>query len=506
MIKRALFSLSDKSGIDRLAKFLAHNGVEILSTGGTAEFLRNLGIKVKEVSEETEFPEILSGRVKTLHPKIFGGILRRDNIESDVRDLEKLNIKPIDMVVVNLYPFEIISKETEDENVLIENIDIGGVTLIRAAAKNYKNVIVVVDPSDYDIVIEQLKNNGDVDLQTRRKLALKAFERTMKYDSTILTKLSEIFDEMVIESLAMKKVDSLRYGENPHQEAFLYKLEKDSLFDKIEILHGIKLSYNNWVDVSAVINMMKDFPENSVVIVKHTNPCGVAWKEDTYYSYKEALSTDPLSAYGGIVGIKGKVDGKLARALNEHFFEIIVALDFDSEAFDILKKKKKRRLLRLKDFPKEKYDYKFLDGIILKQKKDEGDVFDKIEVKVGENLDENQKKELEFAMTVCKHVKSNAIVITKNMKVLGIGAGQMSRVDALKIAIAKAKEFNHDLKNSFLASDAFFPFSDSIEIAHEAGIKFIAEPGGSIRDEEVIEKAKKLGLTLVFTGKRHFRH
>ncbi|MDI3472612.1 MAG: phosphoribosylaminoimidazolecarboxamide formyltransferase / cyclohydrolase [Thermotogaceae bacterium] len=506
MVRRVLISLSDKNGIEELAKFLAENGAEILSTGGTASFLRKLGIEVKEVSEETKFPEILSGRVKTLHPHIFGGILRRDNIESDLKELEKTGIKPIDMVVVNLYPFEMVSEKTNDEDTLIENIDIGGVTLIRAAAKNYKNVIVIVDPKDYNNVLEQLKTTGDVDLKTRKKLALKAFERTVKYDSAILQKLSEVFNELPVETIIAKNAGSLRYGENPHQSAFIYKFEAENLLDKVEILHGIELSYNNWLDSVSVINMLRDFPENSAVIVKHTNPCGAAWKEDTYNSYKEALSTDPLSAYGGIVGIKGKVDEKLAQALNEHFFEIVIALDYDNDALDILRKKKKRRIVKLKEFPKGNYEYRFLDGIILKQEKDKGNVFDKFDVKTDGKVSEEQKRELEFAMTVCKHVKSNAIVISKNMKVLGIGAGQMSRVDALKIALMKAKEFGHDLRDSFLASDAFFPFADSIEIAHKAGIKFVVEPGGSIRDDEVIQKAQELGITLVFSGKRHFKH
>jgi len=506
VIRRALISLSDKSGIEKLAKFLFENGVEILATGGTAKFLRDLGIDAKEVSEETRFPEILSGRVKTLHPKIFGGILRRDNVESDVKDLEALGVKPIDMVVVNLYPFEQVSQETDDEDELIENIDIGGITLIRAAAKNYRNVVIIVDPNDYDMVIKQIRENDDVDIQTRKKLALKAFKRSVSYDSAILSKLSKIFSESRFEAILMEEAGKLRYGENPHQNAELYKTEKDSMIDRLEVLHGIELSYNNWVDVSAVVNMMADFPENSVVIVKHTNPCGVAWKEDVFTSYVEALSTDPLSAFGGIVGIKGKIDEQLAQKLNEHFFEIIVALDYDENVLDILRKKKKRRLIKLNGFSEQKYEYKFLDGVVLKQRKDLGDIFEKFEIKTGNELTNDQIEELKFAMTVCKHVKSNAIVITKNRKVLGIGAGQMSRVDALKIAVMKAKEFNHNLNGAFLASDAFFPFPDSIEIAHKEGIKFIAEPGGSVRDEEVIEKAKELGVTLVFTGKRHFRH
>lgn len=506
MIRRALISLSDKSGIEKLARFLHEKGVEILATGGTAKFLKDLKIDVKEVSEETGFPEILSGRVKTLHPKIFGGILRRDDVESDVRDLEGLEIKPIDMVIVNLYPFEKVSELTNDERELIEEIDIGGITLIRAAAKNYRNVVVVVDPNDYEMIIEQINLNGDVNIQTRRRLALKAFKRSASYDCAILSKLSDLFHEPHFEAVLMEENGKLRYGENPHQHAELYKSEEGSLIDNLKILHGIELSYNNWVDVSAVVNMMNDFPENSVVIVKHTNPCGVAWKEDIFTSYVEALSTDPLSAFGGIVGIKGKVDEKLARKLNEHFFEIIIAMDYSEEALDVLRKKKRRRLIKLEDFPKQKYGYKFLDGVVLKQEKDLGEVFEKLEIKAGSELTDSQIEEFRFAMTVCKHVKSNAIVLTKNRKVLGIGAGQMSRVDALKIAVMKAKEFNHDLNGAFLASDAFFPFADSIEIAHKEGIKFIAEPGGSVRDEEVIKKAKELGITLVFTGKRHFKH
>lgn len=521
MIKRALISVSDKSGIVDFARELEQLGVEILSTGGTERALKNAGIKVKNVSEVTGFPECLDGRVKTLHPKIHGGILAiRDNREH-MEQIEELGIEPIDMVVINLYPFkETILKKNASMEDAIENIDIGGPAMIRAAAKNYKDVVVVVNPSDYRPVLDEIKNMGDVDIKTRFGLACKVFEHTGHYDTLVAAYLKEkafeggvIGDESFFPgtiTMTFEKVQDMRYGENPHQKAVFYKevTAKEGCIANAIQLHGKELSYNNINDTNGALDLLKEFDEPTVVAVKHANPCGVGSAGSIYEAYIKAYEADPVSIFGGIVAANREIDGETAKEISKIFVEIVIAPSYTENALDILTRKKNIRILKLDGITRKPsrrdFDMKKVSGGILVQECNTELVnMNDIKYVTSQKPDEKQMEDLIFAMKVVKHTKSNAIVLVKNKQTVGIGPGQANRVTSVKIALDYAKE---KAKGAVLASDAYFPFPDWIEMAASSGIMAVMQPGGSIRDQESIDGCNEKGIAMVFTGMRHFKH
>lgn len=516
-IKTALLSVFDKEKIIPLAQALVTKGVKIISSGGTAIHLQKNGIEVQEVSSLTGFPEMLEGRVKTLHPKIHGGILAK-RTDAHLQQLAEAGINTIDLVVVNLYPFEKVKDENPDMDVLIENIDIGGPTLLRSAAKNQKYVCVLPSPEDYNDLLEEFNKNKMVSEKFARKMAIKTFTVTAYYDSLISQVLSAK-SEMNIHSendkfpLLLKKEAQLRYGENPFQQANLYK---DGLLAANELsivnckqLWGKELSFNNYIDLDSALKMTMEFSSPFTCVLKHTNPCGAALGDSIEEAFDKAHSGDPKSAFGGIIGVNQKVTVPLAEKISTSFFECILAPGFEKKALEILQKKKNIRLLQWPDNYQrsglDKWDIKKISGGFLVQELDTH--FEQVkewELKAGQPV--SDEAELDFAWKMVKHVKSNAIILIKNRQLIGVGAGQMSRVDAVNNAMAKAKEFNFELEGAILSSDAFFPFPDSIETAFAEGVKIFIEPGGSIRDDQVIETAKKLGVSLYFTGYRHFKH
>ncbi|MCU7503976.1 MAG: bifunctional phosphoribosylaminoimidazolecarboxamide formyltransferase/IMP cyclohydrolase [Ignavibacteria bacterium] len=504
MKKLALISVSDKSGITEFARDLSSLGYEILATGNTAKLLTQNDIKCTEISDFTDFPEIFSGRVKTLQPRIFGGILMRRDNESDISEAEKNNVVPIDIVCVNLYPFPKVVEEDLPLDVKIENIDIGGPSLIRAASKNYKYVSVLTDPGQYSGFIEELKK-GEISLPTRQSLAAAAFSYTSFYDTLIANFLEKAFGlAKTSMRLNFPLSQSLRYGENPHQAAALY-----GSFNKyFEIVHGKEISYNNIIDLIAAVELVQEIKSTACVIVKHTNPCGAAMGSSVLDAYQRALSSDPVSAYGGIVAFNEEVDKETALKLNEIFLEIVCAPSFSEEAMEILLKKKNRRLVKvLGSLSDESVLYKSVPGGLISQAKDNSRL-DKSQTKTvtKKQVNEDLWKDLELAWVVCKHTKSNAIVYAKDRKIIGVGAGQMSRVDSARIAVLKAKEHGHDLENAVAASDAFFPFADGVIEMASNGIQAVIQPGGSVRDDEVIKAADENNLAMVFTGIRNFKH
>ncbi|EDP74166.1 bifunctional phosphoribosylaminoimidazolecarboxamide formyltransferase/IMP cyclohydrolase [Hydrogenivirga sp. 128-5-R1-1] len=517
MSKRALISVSNKEGVVEFAKELEKLGYEIISSSGTARVLRESGVRVVEVSEITGFPEIMGGRVKTLHPKIHGGLLAvRDNPEY-MQQLEKYNIKPIDIVAINLYPFEETVKKGADLDEIIENIDIGGPAMVRASAKNHKFVTIIVDPEDYQLVIEELKEQGQTTLETRRKLALKAFRHTAVYDSIISEVLNEKFEinEKFPQeySIPLRRKEILRYGENPHQEGALYikPTEQEGLrVAESEILHGKQMSFNNYLDVEGAVNLAKelDCEENVCVIVKHSNPCGVAVRKTQKEAYLQALKADSKSAFGGIVAFNKPLNLETAQELINLFLEVIIAPEFEKDALEFLKEKKKNlRLVKIKNFNKKPkgFDFRRISGGLLLQDRDL-QLYKELKVVSKRQPTKEEMEDLIFAFKIVKHVKSNSVVIAKNKASVGIGPGQTSRVDSLETAVKKAREFNLPLEGSVLASEAFFPFRDSVDEAAKYGIKAIIQPGGSIRDKEVIEAADEHGIAMIFTGMRHFKH
>lgn len=512
-MKRALISVSDKTGVLEFAKELKNLGYEIISSSGTAKYLKENGIDVIEVSQLTGFPEILDGRVKTLHPKIHGGILAiRDNQEHR-KQLQENDIKPIDIVAINLYPFENTVKKGADLDEIIENIDIGGPALVRASAKNYKYVAIITDPKDYSDIINELKEYGEITIHTKKKLSLKAFRHTAFYDSIISQVLNEKFEinEDFPESLTipMRLKSGLRYGENPHQKASLYlnPLENGVSVADSEILQGKEMSFNNYYDVDSAVLLVKEFEEPACVIVKHNNPCGVAVAENIKQAYALALETDPKSAFGGIVAFNKEVDEDTAKELTKLFLEVVVAPSFSDSALEVLKTKKNLRVVKVKNFDKklEGKDIKRISGGYLLQDRNLG-LYTELKVVTERQPTEKELEDLIFALKVVKHVKSNAVVIAKEKRTVGIGVGQTSRVDSLETAIKKAKEFNLPLEGSVLASEAFFPFRDSIDTAAKEGIKAVIQPGGSIRDKEVIDACNEHGIAMIFTNMRHFKH
>jgi len=503
--KLALISVSNKENIVEFASKLIQFNYDIIATGNTARILKENNITTIEISDYTSFPEIFSGRVKTLHPVVFGGILMRRNNQNDINQAELNNITPIDVVCVNLYPFPDVVKRTDISlKEKIENIDIGGPSLIRAAAKNYEHVSVLTAPAQYDEFLTEL-GKGEVSIATRCKLAYAAFAHTSYYDTLIANYFEKEFEQDKTDiRLNYKLSGKLRYGENPHQNAYLF----GDFYDHFEILHGKELSYNNIIDLAAAVEFVNDLDENSCAIVKHTNPCGAATANNIFDAYVEALSCDHASAFGGIVAVNGMIDMKLAEKLNEHFLEIICAPGYTDDALKILAKKKNRRLIKvIAGDDAHELSYKNIPGGIIAQSKDKSNLTT-VELKLVTKRKYTDKEldDLKFAWVVCKHTKSNAVVYAKNKKAIGVGAGQMSRVDSSKIAALKAKENGHDLRGAVAASDAFFPFADGlIEIAKH-GITAVIQPGGSVRDEEVIEAADKHNISMIFTGIRNFKH
>lgn len=511
MKKRAIISVSNKKGIVTFAKQLVELGVEIISTGGTKRVLAEHGIPVVSISDVTNFPEILDGRVKTLHPNIHGGLLAVRDDETHKKQLQEHVITPIDFVVVNLYPFqETIAKPNVPLMEAIENIDIGGPTMLRAAAKNHAYVTAVVDPTDYELVIEQLKQYGEVLLETRRALAAKVFRHTAAYDAMIAQYLTNIVGETYPETMTMTfvKKQSLRYGENPHQTAAFYEKPLSSPFSiaAAKQLHGKELSYNNINDANAALQIVAEFAEPAAVAVKHMNPCGVGVGETIAEAFQKAYEADATSIFGGIVALNREVDEQTAAKLNDIFLEIIIAPSFTEQALDILTRKKNIRLLTV-DFQAERKQEPFIVSVrggLLVQDEDTYTIDDAtLQVVTERKPTEEEWANLTFAWRVVKHVKSNAIVLAKNGMTIGVGAGQMNRVGAAKIAIEQAGEH---AKGAVLASDAFFPMSDTVEAAAQAGVTAIIQPGGSIRDEDSIQKANEYGIAMVFTGVRHFKH
>jgi len=516
-IKRALISVSDKKGIIDFAKTLIKFNVEILSTGGTAKLFAENNIPVIEVSDYTGFPEMLDGRVKTLHPKIHGGILGKRDDEKHLQTMNKFNIPLIDLVVVNLYPFEAtISKENCQLSEAIENIDIGGPAMIRSSAKNYNGVAVVTEVSDYKMIEDALKqNDGALNLECRFNLAKKAFEHTAKYDSAISNYLNGLDTNRNVTypnklNLAFNKKMDLRYGENPHQSASFYVdeiINKGSLAS-FKQLQGKELSYNNLNDADTAWECVKSFKLPSCVIVKHANPCGVGSSKDLLDAYKNAFLTDPTSAFGGIIACNTPLDKNTASQIITQFVEVVIAPSYEAESLKIFESKPNIRLLEVTlDNNFNAFELKKIGGGLLVQSPDNFNI-DINHCKIVSKLKPNQEQmdDMLFAWRIAKYVKSNAIVFCKNNRTLGIGAGQMSRVDSTKVASIKAQNANLDLTNSVVASDAFFPFRDGIDVLAAAGAKCVIQPGGSLRDEEVISAADELGLVMLFTGYRHFRH
>ncbi len=521
-IRRALISVSDKDGIEELARELASYDIEIISTGGTAKMLRDAGIEVKDVSEHTGFPEIMEGRVKTLHPKIHGGILAKHDNDEHIKAMSDNDIVPIDMVIINLYPFVKTIQSDAGFTQCIENIDIGGPAMIRAAAKNHDHVAVVTDPQDYDRVIEDMKsNNGCITYNLRKSLALTAFSLTASYDSNIASWFAQQTKEETPRRVSFSGTlkQKLRYGENPHQSAALYLVD-DSLRPgaaRATQVQGKELSYNNLNDTDAAFELVSEFDKPTVAIIKHANPCGVASGDNCLEAYRKALLCDQTSAFGGIIALNQTLSSDLAKTIIERFVEVIIAPSIEGEAIDILKQKSNIRVLTTGTMPDKNQNIRLVKRIaggLLVQETDRA-LFDDENMKVVTDR-EPTKKEMEdliFAFTVAKHVKSNAIIYAKDSATVGIGAGQMSRIDSSKIAAWKAQEAAREAGwdealtiGSVVASDAFFPFADGLIAAADAGVTAVIQPGGSIRDQEVIDAANERGLAMVFTAMRHFRH
>ena len=514
-IRRALISVSDKTGIVELAQTLNHNGVELLSTGGTAKLIADAGIAVTEISDHTGFPEMMAGRVKTLHPKVHGGILGRRGIDDEV--MREHAIAPIDLVIINLYPFQqtVADPDCSLEDA-IENIDIGGPAMVRAAAKNHASVTIVVDPDDYPALLQEMADDGSVSDATRFSLAIKAYEHTAQYDGAI----ANYFGRMVQKSedqpfprtlnLQFRHTQSMRYGENPHQAAAFYRADGSSepSVANARQLQGKALSFNNIADTDAALECVKQFETPCCVIVKHATPCGVALADNIHDAYQRAFSTDPESAFGGIIAFNRALDADTARAIIEQqFVEVIIAPAVDDDASAAVASKENVRLLCCGQWEQfeTRLDYKHVNGGVLVQDADQA-LYQGLEVVSDVKPDEQQLQDMVFAWQVAKFVKSNAIIYARDQMTIGVGAGQMSRINSARIAAIKAEHANLQVAGSVMASDAFFPFRDGIDAANEVGIRAVIQPGGSMRDDEVIAAANEHGMAMVFTGMRHFRH
>jgi len=519
-VRRALISVHDKTGIAELARDLAAGGVRLVSTGGTAAHLRQAGLDVSLVEEETGFPEILGGRVKTLHPKIFGGVLADDTRADHARELAESSIEAFDLVVVSLYPFEQTVAGGASPEETIEMIDVGGTALIRAAAKNHARVAVLVDPSDYAPLMDEIRATGGTSLATRARLAARAFARTAAYDAAIAAYLSrtrgdEAFPENLV--LSFQRMGSLRYGENPHQRAAVYgnpKAPPDALVH-FQMLQGKELSFNNLLDLDAAVTLARDFDRPAAVIVKHNNPCGAAVGDTLVEAFGRAYACDPQSAYGGVIVINRPIDEALARELSNQFIEVLLAPGFAPEALAVLSEKKNVRLLELERWPEPSHEVEakpVIGGQLVQTRDVVTETREQMRVVTPRAPSEREWQAMLFAWTVCRAVRSNAIVIAAaaddgSCATIGIGAGQMSRVDAVRIAVEKATDAQPQLlAGSALASDAFFPFADGPQLAIDAGVTAIIQPGGSVRDDDVIAAAEHAGVAMVATGIRHFRH
>ena len=510
-IRTALISVFYKDGLEPLVKLLSELGVTIYSTGGTQKFIEELDLPVIPVEKLTSYPSILGGRVKTLHPSVFGGILGRRDNETDVKEMQQYDIPEIDVVIVDLYPFEETVASTNEEQKIIEKIDIGGPSMIRGAAKNFKDVLVIASKNNYPELKKILKEQkGETSLEQRKKFAAIAFDVVKRYDIAI----SDYFNDDNTD-VGNGQIKTLRYGENPHQQAS-FRGNLEEIFTQ---LHGKEISYNNLVDIDAAIQLIREFPVDTqnlslrtFAIIKHTNVCGIASRATTADAWKDALAGDVESAFGGVLITNSLIDKETAMAINEIFFEVLMAPVFEKEALDILQTKKNRILLQVKPksedtIPKDvitEMHRSLLNGELI-QTIDEGN-FSEWKEEGGRETTAKEREDLVFANLVCKHLKSNAIALVKNKQLLGKGCGQTSRIDALRQALEKAKQFNFDLHNAVMASDAFFPFNDCVKLGHEAGITAFIEPGGSIRDKDSIEYCKQNKLALVITGMRHFRH
>ena len=543
-IRRALISVSEKDGIGEFARALTALGAEIISTGGTASYLRGHGITVTDVADVTGFPEMMDGRVKTLHPKIHGALLGLRDDPAHINSMTEYSIVPIDMVIVNLYPFEsTVAKDGVSLEEAVENIDIGGPAMIRSASKNWRDVAVVTDPRSYTELTEELNaNDGSLSLETRQRLATLAFTRTSAYDLAISSYLAKqlsnddlerleplnplgglVFiqsdddEEDPVETSApddmpefriieLTKVSDLRYGENPHQKAALYRGSGGGITDS-EQLHGKEMSFNNYVDAEAAWNLVNDISDRAVAIIKHTNPSGVGTGSSNEEAYRRALATDPVSAFGGIVAFNQRVDAVVAASVNEVFTEVVIAPEFDDEALETFRAKKNLRVIRALPNSVSVLEYKQISGGMLVQDHDSVRLSaSDLKIVTDAIPSEEQISSMLFAWTVCKHVKSNAIVLAVSGQTIGVGAGQMNRVDSIRIAATRAERFGLPIKGSVLASDAFFPFRDNVDEAASLGVAAIIQPGGSIKDDESIKAANEHGIAMAFTGIRHFKH
>ena len=511
-IERALLSVTDKTGVVELAKSLRELGVELISTGGTAKLLRDSNVAVREVSDVTEFPEMLDGRVKTIHPRIAGGILAVRSNSQHMRSLSEHKIPSIQLVVVNLYDFQkYADKPGVSREELIENIDIGGPTMIRAAAKNFQDVAVLVSPTQYDDIVSELRKSGELTPATHWRLAQTAFAHTASYDAAVAAKLGQIdvagkaVDEALPERLSIfaPRAAALRYGENPHQRAALYSFGEGGVADA-EQLHGKELSYNNLVDLDAAWQLVQEFERPAAVIIKHTNPCGCAEQATLVSAYKKALEADPISAFGGVLAFNRALDRETAVEVAQLFVEAITAPDFSAEALALLTAKKNVRIVKVNAVEKPELVMKSISGGILAQTADLLTLDpSNLIIKTKRQPNDDEMAALQFGWKVCKHVKSNAIVYARPGQTISVGAGQMSRVDSVKVGALKVVL---PLAGTVMASDAFFPFPDGVEEAARHGVTAVIQPGGSVRDEEVIAAADRLNLAMVFTGIRHFRH
>ena len=512
-VKNALISVSNKEKLVSLLKTLNKFNINIISSGGTYTAIKKLGYKCTELSKFTGFKEMLDGRVKTLHPKIHAGILHDRQNKKHKNEMSKQNFPAIDLIVVNFYPFQKIVSNTKNSNQIVENIDIGGPTMVRAAAKNFKNVTIITNISDYRSLIKELDAlKGRTSLKFRELMSSKAFGLTAYYDAMIAnwfnTKLKIQFPER--KTIFGRKLQKLRYGENPHQESSIYVNDYDDKRLRFNQIHGKELSYNNYNDMFASLEILNSLKNNSgTVIIKHANPCGVSENKIPFISFKNAYASDPVSAFGGVIACNYKINKKIAVEINKNFLEVVLAKGFEKESLKILKKKKNLRIIDISNFKlKNNTSLKSFDGSFLLQSRD-NIVMEKKKLKCVTKLKPTKKElaEIKFAFNICKHVKSNAIVLCSNFSTIGIGAGQPSRLDSCKIAVQKAKKFQSSkIKNSIAASDAFFPFADGIKILIKAGVKTIIQPGGSIRDQEVINAADKAKIKMFFTGIRHFNH
>jgi len=502
-IKNALISVYYKDKLDIIAKKLDDLGITIYSTGGTFDFIRKNGIDAITVESLTSYPSILGGRVKTLHPKIFGGILFRRDVSADNNQLKQYEIPEIDLVIVDLYPFEETVVNTDNEQEIIEKIDIGGISLIRAAAKNYKDVLIVPSSADYDALIELLDDKqGSSTLEDRKSFAARAFNVSSHYDTAIFNYFNAGEDiKSFKQNFSSPTV--LRYGENPHQEG-LYYGEMNEVFEQI---HGKAISYNNLVDLDAAINLIDEFDDITIAVLKHTNACGLASRKKLKDAWADALAGDPVSAFGGVIISNREIDFETAEEMNNLFFELIFAPGYEKKALELLKSKKNRIILQKKStsFPKRQYK-SILNGVLEQDKDLKTETIDDMETVTAKAPTDKERIDLVFANKAVKHTKSNTIVLAKNEQLIASGVGQTSRVDALKQAIKKAGEFNFDLNGAVMSSDAFFPFADCVEIANKAGITAVIQPGGSIRDNDSIEYCNENNMSMVFTGIRHFKH